>query len=306
MSRRDFVDLLGPAAFEDDWEWSFRHVLVQEVAYEGLLREARKVGHLAAAAWLERRAGDRRNEYATLLAHHYELGEDWSKTAEFAELAGDRAAALYAHDEARGAFSQALRALSKGEPRRRHRSPPHRCHVQVGQGAYFAPTEDMQQALEEACRLAEDIGDEQRRMRVASATASWLYMSGQTRPAVGMALQVISGAKEGGLEHLLVVPYQIVGRAMHALADYGQAMEMMEKSNALAAVHSEQLDEMSMEMRSGSPQSFLGMTYQLMGQIERGSRLSNDGLRMAEERGDLTRTASAHLYLGSPPCLFGD
>jgi class 3 adenylate cyclase/tetratricopeptide (TPR) repeat protein len=305
LSRRDFVDFLGPAAFENDWEWSFRHVLVQEVAYEGLLREARKVGHLAAAAWLERRAGDRRNEYATLLAHHYELGEDWSKTAEFAELAGDRASALYAHGEARGAYSQALRALSRCEPdvavaRRRIDVT-----LKLARVAYYAPTEDVLQALEEARQVAEDIGDEEWRIRVMAGIASWQYMAGQTRPAVVMALQVIAGATEKGLEDLLVVPYLIVGRALVAMADYGRAIEMIEKSTELGEKYRDELDTMPIETRSGAPLSFLGMAYQLSGHLERGAELGESGLRIAEENRDLTRISSAHLVLGAPACLFG-
>ncbi|MGB2693949.1 MAG: hypothetical protein WBD55_02040, partial [Dehalococcoidia bacterium] len=303
LSQRDFVAPIGPAAFAGDWEWCFRHVLVREVAYGGLLRETRRAGHLAAAAWLERRAGDRRNEYATLLAHHYQVGEDWTKASELAELAGDRAAALFALREARASYAQALLGLARLEPDLENGRRQIDVTLKLARVAYFAPTEDVRHALEEATHLAGLIEDERRRVRVMAATAGWFYMAGQNRPAVETAIQAIAGATQAGLEELLVGPYQIVGRAMLALGEYERAVEMIEKSNALAADHPEILDEMN--LGSGSPLGFLGMAYQLLGQVEKGDAFCVQGLAIAEEKHDLSRTASAHFYLGAPSCLLG-
>ena len=279
-------------------------MLVQEVAYEGLLREARKAGHLAAAAWLERRAGDRRNEYATLLAHHYELGEDWSKTAEFAELAGDRAAALYAHGEARGAYSQALRALSKCEPDDDDRSQPHRCDVEACPGRHTS------RRLKTCCRPWRRA----RRWPRTSAMSSGEFVShggdcvvavhvrARSRPAVVMALQVISGAK-AGLEHLLVVPYLIVGRALrcHRRLRPGHGNDR-EVERARRQVPHEKLDDNAAWRRvPDAPLSFLGMAYQLSGQIERGRRAEQRRVSGSpEESRDLTRICQRPSRLWAP------
>lgn len=298
LNQREFVDRLGPAAFADDWEWSFRHILVQEVAYSGLLRETRRAGHLAAADWLERRAGDRRNEYSTVLAHHYQLGENWTKTVEFAELAGDRAAGLSAHQEARFSFLQALGALGQldvDQETRRHQID---VTLKLARVSYYTSTDEVWQALEAAKAFAEEIEDEERRLRVITAMASWLYMAGRTRPAVEMALQSVAEATDAGLEELLVVPYTILSRLMYAMGEYQQCAEMIEKSNGLAETY-------GVEWRDSSNLGFLGMTYQLLGQLEKGQALCLDGLRVAEQKRDLRLIGSAHLYLGVPACLIG-
>jgi class 3 adenylate cyclase/tetratricopeptide (TPR) repeat protein len=53
-------------------QFSFRHILIKEVAYEGLPRRDRARAHARVAEWIERQTGDREREFAELLAHHYE------------------------------------------------------------------------------------------------------------------------------------------------------------------------------------------------------------------------------------------
>jgi class 3 adenylate cyclase/tetratricopeptide (TPR) repeat protein len=52
-------------------EYIFKHVLTRDVAYESLPRKERPRAHATVAAWLERTAGDRRVEFAEVLAYHY-------------------------------------------------------------------------------------------------------------------------------------------------------------------------------------------------------------------------------------------
>ncbi|TAK00819.1 MAG: hypothetical protein EPO36_07515 [Chloroflexota bacterium] len=51
-------------------EFSFRHVLVRDVAYGQIPRRDRVTKHQAASAWIERLAGDRIAEHAELIAYH--------------------------------------------------------------------------------------------------------------------------------------------------------------------------------------------------------------------------------------------
>lgn len=60
-----------PSAFSDDSEYSFRHVLIRDVAYDALPKTARAEKHARVAAWAEQRAGERRDEVAELIASHY-------------------------------------------------------------------------------------------------------------------------------------------------------------------------------------------------------------------------------------------
>ena len=52
-------------------DYVFKHALVRDALYQGLLSEARSVLHLKIAEEIERRSGNRLTEVAEVLAHHY-------------------------------------------------------------------------------------------------------------------------------------------------------------------------------------------------------------------------------------------
>ena len=59
---------------EGESEYSFWHLLVRDVAYGQIPRAERARRHRAAAAWIERKAGERVEDLAEVLAHHYLQG----------------------------------------------------------------------------------------------------------------------------------------------------------------------------------------------------------------------------------------
>jgi class 3 adenylate cyclase len=294
LNQREFVDRLGPAAFAGEWEWIFKHILLQEVAYNSLLRETKRAGHRAAAEWLDQRVGDRRKEYATLLAYHYQRAEEWAKTAEFAEAAGDRAVSLFAHREAKDAYIQALDALAHlpadEEVRRRQVDVT----LKLGRASSYLPSEDVHDRLQHARKLSEDLGDPERQLRVDTALALWLYVAGRAVPAVQLAMQCVAKA-DPRLEELLVVPFNILGRAAFVMGDYSRCVEMLERSDALARRYPKH------QFGSGlAPvQIFLGLAYAIMGEIEKGQELALGALRAAEAAGDVRHTAAVLMLLGA-------
>jgi hypothetical protein len=110
--------------------YSFRHVVVRDVAYNQILRAERIDKHLGAAAWLERLGADRAGERADLLAYHYRaalelsraVGEQVPGLEELARAAqrdaGDRAAALGLYAAAARSYGEALQLCPPADPQR--------------------------------------------------------------------------------------------------------------------------------------------------------------------------------------------
>jgi len=98
---------------QPELEYLFRHVLVQEAAYSSLLHADRRRLHKIVAQALESLFADRLDAHAGLLAEHFHEAADDEKTAEYAARAGDAAARIFAHPEARGHYARALEALSR-------------------------------------------------------------------------------------------------------------------------------------------------------------------------------------------------
>jgi class 3 adenylate cyclase len=74
LERFEERDLVLPrlgSSFVGEREFIFKHVLTAQVAYDSLPRRERAEAHAEVARWLEETAGERREEFVELLAHHY-------------------------------------------------------------------------------------------------------------------------------------------------------------------------------------------------------------------------------------------
>jgi class 3 adenylate cyclase/predicted ATPase len=119
-------DLIVPSAgsrLSGEREYSFKHVLIRDVAYNMLPKAIRARKHVDVGDFIEERAGERAEAVVAMVADHYsraaaysdEAGLDPSerqalegKAARYLESAGDAAAALYSNQEALGHYAAAL------------------------------------------------------------------------------------------------------------------------------------------------------------------------------------------------------
>jgi class 3 adenylate cyclase len=120
LERRELLRRERRSAVAGERQYTFRHVLVRDVAYGQLPRAARAKKHQRAAEWLEALAPDRADDRAELLAHHWQAalqyaqaaGQDTTGLAEPARLAlreaGDRALELNAFAAAARWYAAAL------------------------------------------------------------------------------------------------------------------------------------------------------------------------------------------------------
>jgi class 3 adenylate cyclase/tetratricopeptide (TPR) repeat protein len=108
------AELIREAASQPELEYIFRHALTQEAAYSSILLKRRREFHRRVGETLEQLFGDRLEEHASLLAHHfYEAGD--ARAQQYYTLAGDAAARLYANTEAAAHYTRALEVARRGE-----------------------------------------------------------------------------------------------------------------------------------------------------------------------------------------------
>jgi class 3 adenylate cyclase len=107
LERKEFVRRDRRSAIARETQYAFLHALVRDVAYGQIPRGERAEKHRRAAEWIASLAGDRTEDHAEMLAHHYQ------EALSLAEAAGLDATGL--HAPARQAFAEgAQRALSLG------------------------------------------------------------------------------------------------------------------------------------------------------------------------------------------------
>jgi class 3 adenylate cyclase/tetratricopeptide (TPR) repeat protein len=111
LESRELVFRYEQLAFVGVREYTFKHAILQQVTYETVLLQVRRACHAQVARWLEARAGERLDEYLTLIAEHHSLAGQPRVAASWYIRAGERAANLGANGDARRFFETALGLL---------------------------------------------------------------------------------------------------------------------------------------------------------------------------------------------------
>jgi class 3 adenylate cyclase/tetratricopeptide (TPR) repeat protein len=93
--------------------YRFRHAIIQDAIYRGLLRGQRRQLHARAAWGLEAASADRLHEVAAILGHHYVAAGETDRAAYYFEVAGDHAASLFATNEAVSSYRRALAIVAQ-------------------------------------------------------------------------------------------------------------------------------------------------------------------------------------------------
>ncbi|HEV8143804.1 MAG TPA: adenylate/guanylate cyclase domain-containing protein [Methylomirabilota bacterium] len=107
------LELLREKDVFPDLRLSFSHLLVRQVAYDGLLLKTRAEMHARAGAALEALYPGR--DIVQDLAEHYAKSPDREKALHYLERASDRAAGLFAYEEAGDYLRRAIDLLPEGE-----------------------------------------------------------------------------------------------------------------------------------------------------------------------------------------------
>ena len=87
LSRKELVRPARHSSMEGEAEYAFWHVLTRDVAYSQLPRASRAARHVAAATWLEAKAGERVEDIAEVLAYHYATALELTRAAGHADEA---------------------------------------------------------------------------------------------------------------------------------------------------------------------------------------------------------------------------
>jgi predicted ATPase/DNA-binding IscR family transcriptional regulator len=92
-------------------QYTFKHALTQEVAYNSLLNERRQTLHEYVAEAIAAIFEGRLEEHLSELAHHYSHSRNTRRAIEYSQLAGERAVQLSASAEAIRLLTTALKLL---------------------------------------------------------------------------------------------------------------------------------------------------------------------------------------------------
>jgi predicted ATPase len=169
-------------------EYTFKHALTHEVAYNSLLQERRRVLHARIVEALEALAPARVAEQVERLAHHALRGEVWDKVLAYCQQAGEKSMARSAHREAIGYFEQALSALPHLPDQRDTRE--HAIDLWLALRAALRPLSDLERslaALRKAEALAVTLDDPRRLAQISQFLSVHFRLIGMHDQAIASA-----------------------------------------------------------------------------------------------------------------------
>ncbi|MDP9301692.1 MAG: AAA family ATPase, partial [Actinomycetota bacterium] len=111
LEARDLIRHEPRSQVEGDREFSFKHMLIHDVAYGTLPRAVRRERHAAVALYVEQAAGDHIRDVAWILAHHWREAGEGNKAVTYLVLAAERALEAMAKDEAISLYDDAVELI---------------------------------------------------------------------------------------------------------------------------------------------------------------------------------------------------
>ncbi len=102
LAAREMVFLRPASSFEEAAEYAFKHSILRDVVYEGVLKRTRAAHHSRTADWLRSRTGVRKSEWAAIVAGHLIAADRPAEAIPELLLAVEEARSRYANEEAIG------------------------------------------------------------------------------------------------------------------------------------------------------------------------------------------------------------
>jgi len=158
LGRLEAAELVRLRQQLPELEYIFKHALVQEAAHGSILAERRRAIHRAVGRAIESLFPERLEEFASLLAHHYALAEDWESAQAWLFKAGDQAGRMAADAEALEHYRQAESAFSKVAGR--ELTPLQRATLDRKLGQAFYGLGDYEQCVAHCVRALGHLGQD--------------------------------------------------------------------------------------------------------------------------------------------------
>jgi tetratricopeptide (TPR) repeat protein len=262
LTDREVIFERPHSTFSGSHEFSFRHALMRDVAYEGVLRSTRRANHALAAQWLEEVASrsGRPDEHAASVAHHHEEAGAAVPAARWYLRAGRHAASTFANDDALRLLERALSLAPAREAALRAEILFARERVLDRQGR-----RDEQKAVIDELLATKGLGATDR-ARARLAQGRWHFFRGEYDDVPPLAEEAVALAREAERPDLEAEALMQGGRAHAYRLRHDEAREWLHRSLAKARAIGE-------HKGAGEALRMLGVVATNRGDMDEGLRL---------------------------------
>jgi predicted ATPase len=284
LQRKEF--LYEQPAFPEV-EYLFKHALTQEVAYNSVLIDRRRILHERTAQAIERLYAEQLEEHFSDLAHHYRRSGDTIKAIEYLGLAGQQAVQRSAHAEAITHLTAALTLLTTLPDTPERAQQELTLQIALGNAlmatkGYTAP--EVEQAYTRARALCQQLGETPQLFPVLFGLWGVYFLRAELQTGRELAEQFLRLAQHAQDSALLVEAHSILALTLYvpgelapaqAHAAQGIALYDAAKHGSLAVLYGED-PGVNCLCYGASAQGYLGYPDQALKRIEEALTLAQE------------------------------
>jgi predicted ATPase len=288
-------------------EYTFKHMLTQEVAYNSVLMERRRLLHERTGEAIEALFKERVDDHLAELAHHYSRSANTRKAVEYLFRAGSQAAARSAYPEAITRLSSALEFLKHlADDTERARQE---LSVQSALGGSLANAKgyaaaELEPVYARTRELCAQIRDPALAFRPLFGQWLMRFWKLELHTALELADELLAAAEDAKDPAMLLTGNQARGTVLLYLGELGSANEHLEK--ALAVFDLRQPLSSGLETRRVSSFYFLYFGLFGLGYPDRAWAISREMLEVAQRSSAPYVLAQASSFVAAHYLLRGD
>ena len=235
-------------------EYSFKHALTHEVAYNSLLGERRKLLHERIGDAIESLFAGRLHDHVTELARHYRRSSKTAKAIEYLYLAGEQARNRSAYSEATACLEDALQLLATLPADIERARTELKLQIAVaealGPATFYGVRTDYgaendqaeqaheqaEQALNRARELSEQAGDVRQVFQVLYLLRLRHFARLELEDALALDDRLVALAERSQAPEMLTTAYASQGAELIVQGRLADARKLLEKAVAPTAV----------------------------------------------------------------------
>jgi class 3 adenylate cyclase/tetratricopeptide (TPR) repeat protein len=223
LEERDLIRRDATSQVADDAQFTFKHILIREVAYATLPRAIRRERHAAVARYIEGSVDDPGETLAWILAHHWREAGEPARAIPYLLAAAEAAQRGWAKDAAADFYTRALE-LAEGDDQRRD--------IRLRRALALVALEDFQRAADELADLLPEL-EGRERLEALLARGRATHWSELDLETIETAEQAVALAEEIGDEEALPAALALLSQGLQmrgAEGDLDRAIELGERA----------------------------------------------------------------------------
>jgi class 3 adenylate cyclase/predicted ATPase len=216
--------------------YSFKHALIQDTAYQSLLRSTRQQFHQQIAQVLETQFPETVTNQPEMLAHHYTEAGLHEQAVDYWGQAGHRASEHSTYQEASAHLRKGLEVLQMLPQTVAHAMQELTLQITLGPAltatqGYASP--EVEQAYSRARELGEQVGELPEQFRALQGLWNCYFVRAQHQTARGLGEQLLELAEQTQDSGQFLGAYRALGSTLYFLGEFASAHKNLEKALAL-------------------------------------------------------------------------